>query len=94
MFIYLRKLWNACRLLRDISSSLSPFKTIANFLIDDAQGLVQIFGVEIYIDAFLSVLFIFMKYDQNCHLYRWQNNWINLFEMRETDALSGEILSR
>ena len=58
---------------------------MVNFLIDDAQELVQIFGVEINIVAFLSVLFIFMKYDQNCHLYRWQNNWINLFEMRETD---------
>ena len=35
-----------------------------------------------------------MKYIQNCYLHRRQNNWINLFEMREKDALSVQILSR
>ena len=35
-----------------------------------------------------------MKYIQNCYLHRRQNNWINLFEMREKYALSVQILSR
>ena len=42
MFIYLQKLWNADQLLRVLVS----FKTIANIIIVDAQGLVQFLGLK------------------------------------------------
>ena len=53
-----------------------------------------VFRVDFYINSFLLVLSIFKEYNQNFYLHRLQNIWINLFEMREKDALSGQMSSR